>query len=161
MTEFPDVTLVTLVMMSRINYRSCALNLRQQDIQKIQSATKSWITQGYRLKPNEILLRGTCGVEMQGKFDKNFHLTGGSEITAQQQLPVHPLQNLCQPRATCRHHQETLILQWGLFHNDQGGVGGEEGRAPLHHHLGVAEDSPGAGHHPCAGSAWHSGFDRN
>ena len=56
MTEFPDVTLVTLVMMSRINYRSCALNLRQQDIQKIQSATKSWVTQGYLLKPNEILL---------------------------------------------------------------------------------------------------------
>ena len=43
-------------LMSRINYRSCALNLRQQDIQKIQAATKSWVTQGYLLKPNEVLL---------------------------------------------------------------------------------------------------------
>ena len=54
---------------------------------------------------------GTCGIEMQGKFDKNFHLTGGSEITAQQQLPVHPLQNLCQPRATGRHNKKNLLLQ--------------------------------------------------
>ena len=54
LTTRPWVT--NIYLMSRINYRSCALNLRQQDIQKIQSATKSWITQGYLLKPNEILL---------------------------------------------------------------------------------------------------------
>ena len=53
-TARPSVT--NIYLMSRINYRSCALNLRQQDTQKIQSATKSWVTQGYLLKPNEILL---------------------------------------------------------------------------------------------------------
>ena len=96
---------------------------------------------------------------MQGKPDLNFHLTGGSEITAQQQLPVCPVKNLCQPRTTCRHHQETLLLHRGLFHNDQGGVGGEERRAPPRHNQGVAEDSPGAGHHTREGSARQSGAD--
>ena len=54
LTTRPWVT--NIYLMSRINYRSCALNLRQQDIQKIQAATKSWVTQGYLLKPNEVLL---------------------------------------------------------------------------------------------------------
>ena len=54
LTTQPWVT--NIYLMSRINYRSCALNLRQQDIQKIQAATKSWVTQGYLLKPNEVLL---------------------------------------------------------------------------------------------------------
>ena len=56
LTTRPWVT--NIYLMSRINYRSCALNLRQQDIQKIQSATKSWVTQGYLLKPNEIPFTG-------------------------------------------------------------------------------------------------------
>ena len=38
---------------------------------------------------------GTCGFEMSGKLDKNFHLTGRPEIAAQQQLSDHPLQKLC------------------------------------------------------------------
>ena len=54
LTTRPWVT--NIYLMSQINYRSCALNLRQQDIQKIQAATKSWVTQGYLLKPNEVLL---------------------------------------------------------------------------------------------------------
>ena len=42
LTTRPWVT--NIYLMSQINYRSCALNLRQQDIQKIQAATKSWVT---------------------------------------------------------------------------------------------------------------------
>ena len=105
LTTRPWVT--NIYLMSRINYRLCAFNFRQQDIQKIQSATKSWITQGYLLKPNELLLHrdpaegglGLVGLKMSGKPDKNFHLTGRPEITAQQQLFDHPLQKLCQSRA--------------------------------------------------------------
>ena len=90
-------------LMSRINYHSCAFNFRQQDIQRIQAATKNKITQGYLLKPNELLLyrgsrAGTCGLKMSGKPDKNFHLTGRPKIGSQQQLPDHPLKKLCQSR---------------------------------------------------------------
>ena len=42
--------------MSKISYRSSAYNLRQGDLNKIQSATKSWVTQGLLLKPAELLL---------------------------------------------------------------------------------------------------------
>ena len=53
-TTRPWVT--NIYLMSRINYRSCALNLRQQDVQKIQPATKAWVTQGFLIKPNETIL---------------------------------------------------------------------------------------------------------
>ena len=50
----------SVFLMSRINYRTCALNLRQQDIQKISSAVKSWVMQGFLIRPPEnILFRNT------------------------------------------------------------------------------------------------------
>ena len=51
----------SVFLMSRINYRTCALNLRQQDIQRISSAVKSWVMQGFLIRPPEnILFRNTA-----------------------------------------------------------------------------------------------------
>ena len=40
----------------KLSYRSAIFNLQQQDINKTQSATKQWVTQGMLLKPPELLL---------------------------------------------------------------------------------------------------------
>ena len=47
--------------MSKISYRSSAYSLRQQDLNKIEAATKSWITQGLLLRPPELLLYRNLG----------------------------------------------------------------------------------------------------
>ena len=169
LTTRPWVT--NIYLMSRINYRSCALNLRQQDIQKIQSATKSWVTQGYLLKPNEVLLyrnpeEGGLGVihtaaRCKANLIKTFISQGDPSSQHSNSYLSALFRTYVSQELPADTIKKTLLLQWGLFHNDQGGVGGEERRAPPRHNQGVAEDSPGAGNHPRAGPAWHAGFDRN
>ena len=42
--------------LSKLSCRSAIFNLRQQDINKMPSAKKQWVTQGMLLKPPELLL---------------------------------------------------------------------------------------------------------
>ena len=45
--------------LSKLSYRSSIFNLRQQDINKMQSATKQWVTQGMLLKTLSFCYRET------------------------------------------------------------------------------------------------------
>ena len=45
--------------LSKLTYRSSIFNLRQQDINKMQSATKQWVTQGMLLKTLSFCYRET------------------------------------------------------------------------------------------------------
>ena len=148
LTTRPWVT--NIYLMSRINYRSCALNLRQQDIQKIQAATKS--TQGYLLKPNEVLLyrnpeEGGLGVvhtatRCKANLIKTFISQGDPSSQHSNSYLSALFRTYVSQELPADTIKKTLLLKWGLFHNDQGGVGGEERRAPPRHNQGVAEDPP-------------------
>ena len=154
-------------LMSRINYRSCAFNFRQQDIQRIQAATKSWITQGYLLKPNELLLYrdpadGGLGlVQAASRCQANLIITFISQGDPRSDHSNSYLTTLFRSFVSQELPEDTILLHRIFLYNDQGNMGREGRGAPPDHHQGVAEDRPGERHHPCACPAWHSGPDRN
>ena len=145
------------------------MNFRQQDIQKIQSATKSWITQGYLLKPNEILLHrdpaegGLGVVHAASRCQANLIKTFISQGDPRSQHSNSYLTTLFRTFVSQELPEDTIKKPsyfTGSFFTTIREVWEERG-APLHHHQGVAEDPLGEGHHPCAGPARHTGLDRN
>ena len=160
-------------LMSRTSYRSCAFNFRQQDIQRIQAATKSWITHGYLLKPNELLLYrdpadGGLGlVQAASRCQANLIITFISQGDPRSDHSNSYLTTLFRSFVSQELPEDTIKKPFyftGSFilttiREVWEERGGELLTSP--HHQGVAEDRPGERHHPCACPAWHSGPDRN
>ena len=129
LTTRPWVT--NIYLMSGINFRLCAFNFRQQDIQIIHAATKSWITQGYLLKPNELLLHrepadGGLGLihaasRCQANLIKNFISQGDPRSDHSNSYLI----TLFRSFVSQEFPEDTILLHRVLLHNDQGGVGGE------------------------------------